>query len=1225
MKRKTQTKNLHPESLPSLPLLLCAACGPFGKSHTRAAGVDCDGVEGIVRDKAFYRVEEPMDLLTLHRFVGESPPLRAAISAVCEKRYRMESARAPYRKKKKDCQENLALLARGALLLGEESRFTELFAERVARRGGGFLWADEGIEPPHYWEIVLGVGLTGSELVPEGPAREEILRLEAEWYAFGARPAGAARGKGACGAPEEEALQVAAALRSADAEALKELAGQESEMAAAASLMLAGSWKEASIAFEKVLGWTRHDTMFLSRIHALPLLVYASLCVLLGKGKVRSLDAWLRTLREESAPMPDIMRLQYRSEMRAFTEHLKLVDSLLHRQSVPVSTILACNSFGCLPLALAYSALPTNVRKRLPVNILARGVDMLAQEGQVLLATYGAAALLGEELSSEWETRMEELVAAAPGVRLPAVLTEAATNELLDSLQEMEQCQQGLLWRILPPERGTLPQVRVCHKAGHLQLRLPRGDYYRGAEYIGILQRYAWNNHVMLNVSAAPRLMDLSVGMMRSVELTGALQPPGCDIVEATPQLVMLMEILNRGQVRACLRLRALPGADPLLVPGWGQDGVLVETEGKRLFVQRDLVQEGKLAKKALHSLGLPEKQVAELAGVGAVVMDELESVMALMRACQDNGMPLCWKGARRLRLYRPLRALNLHLGALGSDWLDLGAELEVDEDKVLELSSLLSAFAHRERGILPLGEDEYVLLSEGLERQLALLELVWQKKGKRHGVHRSALPLLEALTQEDQAQKAPEPAAAVPAGLKAELRPYQKAGFEWLASRSQKGVGAILADDMGLGKTVQMLALLLHEAQKEGAGPSLVVAPVSLLGNWAAEAARFAPSLHVFTLDTKGQEIPDSLPPGALVLVSYGRLAAYPELFSDRTWNIIALDEAQAIKNPESQRAHAVCALKSRMRFCLTGTPIENSLLDLWSEMHFLNPGLFGSREAFSRKFSRVEEKGKKLLRQVLAPLVLRRTKGEVLRQLPALTETQEQVEFSAKERALYESIRRAAVKKLRDEHVTNGGGIGMLAELTRLRRACCHGRLVLDSFAGSSSKLEVMVAKVVELKAAQRRVLIFSQFTDVLDLAEPVLNEAGVSWLRLDGSTPAARRSALVRRFQEGEADVFLISLKAGGVGLNLTAADYVLLLDPWWNPAVEDQAASRAHRMGQQNPVTVCRLVVRDTVEERILQMHRDKKELAESILSSGGKGVSLEVLRSLLTDEKRPARK
>ena len=319
-------------------------------------------------------------------------------------------------------------------------------------------------------------------------------------------------------------------------------------------------------------------------------------------------------------------------------------------------------------------------------------------------------------------------------------------------------------------------------------------------------------------------------------------------------------------------------------------------------------------------------------------------------------------------------------------------------------------------------------------------------------------------------------------------------------------------------------------------------------------------------------------------------------------------LDEAQSFRNPPTKRTKAILSLGAEARLALTGTPVENGLSDLWSIMNFLNPGLLGNLRSFRARYRSEEELP--VLHNLVRPLVLRRTRQQVLPQLPSLTEIEWKVELSTEERALYEATRRRALN-IMEQH---GSPANLFAELTRLRRLCCHGKLAVPSFKGKSSKLEALMELVTELRESGHKALVFSQFTDVLDLAEPLLAKAGISFLRLDGTTKASRRTHLVEQFQRGEADLFLISLKAGGVGLNLTTASYVILLDPWWNPAVESQAAARSHRIGQNQPVTLYRLIAEGTVEERVLALHQSKKHLAEAVITEGT--LPLSELRQLL---------
>ena len=664
------------------------------------------------------------------------------------------------------------------------------------------------------------------------------------------------------------------------------------------------------------------------------------------------------------------------------------------------------------------------------------------------------------------------------------------------------------------------------------------------------------------------------------------------------------------------LLVEHLPGRSSVLsVPGQGDAVMLLDTPKGPICVRRDREQElaevqsiisacpqlHKIARddeyrwqfnnqedmlQALHELGHTDKTVR---------WAEPETAFSIVDAPEEG-----------------VQVFVLHEH---KDWLEIGAELAVNEKEVLKLSTLMDAYRRRSGRFICLAPGRYMHADDELTKQLQQMDdYLRPNRKERNALPVAAVPgfaaqwqgrrsLPEAIChRENELQECST--AAVPPEFKATLRDYQLFGYRWLLARVRAGLGACLADDMGLGKTIQVLALLTERA---GEGVSFVVAPLSLMGNWVAEAARFAPTLRVISYAEKKRpaDMP-KLQAGDVVIASYGQVATHEKYFQGIEWNVIVLDEAQAIKNPSSRRAQAVCSLSASAKICLTGTPVENHLLDLWSIMHFLNPLLLGTRAEFSRR-SKGNLEG---LRSMVAPLMLRRTKKEVLPQLPPMTELRVMVDFSEEERALYESCRRRAL----DYAQQGDGAVTLLAELTRLRRLCCHGKLVLNDFHGQSSKLKAMLQLIEELNEAGHRALVFSQFTDVLDLAEIALHDKGFTTLRLDGSMSAAKREKKVQLFQQGNVQVFLISLKAGGVGLNLTAADYVILLDPWWNPAVEDQATSRSHRIGQHNPVTVYRLIARDTVEERVMEMQEAKQSLAESIIHEGT--ASLETLRNIL---------
>jgi superfamily II DNA or RNA helicase len=455
------------------------------------------------------------------------------------------------------------------------------------------------------------------------------------------------------------------------------------------------------------------------------------------------------------------------------------------------------------------------------------------------------------------------------------------------------------------------------------------------------------------------------------------------------------------------------------------------------------------------------------------------------------------------------------------------------------------------------------------------------------------------------------------PAGLGLQLRPYQLSGLAWLQHLRAHGLAGILADDMGLGKTAQALAHLLIEKQSGRLDhPALAVLPTSLLFNWLAEARRVAPSLRVLLL--QGPERARHfarLADYALVLTTYPLLWRDSRALTAQPWNLLILDEAQTVKNAGSRAANAVRRLQARHKLCLTGTPLENHLGELWAQFDFLMPGFLGDARSFQRLWRKpIEVGGESLRAQLLAqrvqPFILRRRKEDVAPELPPLSTVIRRVELIGAQRDLYESVRVAADKQVRRalEKLGFGGAqISVLDALLKLRQVCCDPRLVkgVEPVEGMErAKLELLIDMLPELVAEGRRVLVFSQFAEMLALIELELQRLDLPFLRLTGATPVAARADIVRRFQANEVPLMLISLKAGGVGLNLTAADTVIHVDPWWNPAVEAQASARAHRIGQDKPVFVYKLVVAGSIEERMLELQARKQALADGILGTDG---------------------
>ncbi|HEY3999682.1 MAG TPA: SNF2-related protein [Candidatus Xenobia bacterium] len=675
------------------------------------------------------------------------------------------------------------------------------------------------------------------------------------------------------------------------------------------------------------------------------------------------------------------------------------------------------------------------------------------------------------------------------------------------------------------------------------------------------------------------RLVQLIQRLSKDIQVVSVL--PVRDSDEADPRIYLQMSP-HGGVYVVSVRVRPFGTETPSFVPGQG--GATVSSEGRA--VRRDLAREvegATLLGQEDGALELPQ------------TLDLLERVRAL-----GDAVVVEWPPGASLRVRHANRAA-LRLSGDG-DWFAVDGEVATDEGEMLTLRVVLSALEHRGGRFVALGRGEFLALEERLRQQLAQLQAYG---GIR--VHRLSIPgLLDWLgpASGDDAWRShvarlqsPGPADLTD-DFAASLRDYQMDGFRWLVRLARWGAGALLADDMGLGKTIQSLALLAWQAHQPGPGcGALVVAPTSVLANWLDETWRFAPGLK-----PRLYEHPLGLvAANDVVICSYTMLHLRGEELADMHWRTILLDEAQAVKNAETRRAQAASKLRADFRLATTGTPVENHLDDLWSLFRFLVPGLLGTRAAFRQRFripvEQYQDEGvREQLRVLVAPFILRRTKAQVLPELPPRTEIQIQVELEERERALYEGVRQEALAHLHLEP----DRMRLLADLMKLRRACCHPRLVIAGSRVPSSKLEAFGRIVDDLMENAHRALVFSQFTDHLELVARFLDERNMRYQYLDGSTPGPVRRERVAAFQDGTDPLFLISLRAGGTGLNLTAADYVIHLDPWWNPAVEDQASDRAHRLGQQRPVTVYRLVARNTVEEKVVALHRHKRELAEALL-------------------------
>jgi superfamily II DNA or RNA helicase len=496
-----------------------------------------------------------------------------------------------------------------------------------------------------------------------------------------------------------------------------------------------------------------------------------------------------------------------------------------------------------------------------------------------------------------------------------------------------------------------------------------------------------------------------------------------------------------------------------------------------------------------------------------------------------------------------------------------------------------------------------------------------------RHAAKKSLNRLIETLGAEisrsckslaDRLINEPEPELAkLSEHLEGVLRPYQKQGFEFLADRVANGVGAILADDMGLGKTLQILAVIESILRDDEDAKTLVVCPASVVGVWLEQAQQFCPDLKFAAYRGAAERRREVLETGdwQVLVVNYALVRMDIDVLMAHEFDMVVLDEAQYIKNPDAQVTQAVKGLKTKRTLALTGTPLENRLLDLWSIMDFLNPKFLGAQDLFVSRFDGA--RGRHRLAERIAPVILRRTKEAVAPELPPRTEEVIRIDLPLQQRRIYEEQLSKARHLLKTR-----GPIEILASITRLRQICCHPVLVDSVLNSESAKLDTLVEMLEEIVEGGHSALVFSQFTSMLDLIREALDTAEIPTMTITGSTPTHKRAELVREFNEAEENrVFLLSLRAAGTGLTLTRADYVFLYDPWWNPAVERQAIDRTHRIGQDKPVFAYRLVAAETVEEKVLMMQDEKSEMFEDVLGGAeSRGMpsrlTADDLRSLL---------
>ncbi|MEQ3449998.1 MULTISPECIES: DEAD/DEAH box helicase [unclassified Pseudoalteromonas] len=839
-----------------------------------------------------------------------------------------------------------------------------------------------------------------------------------------------------------------------------------------------------------------------------------------------------------------------------------------------------------------------------------------------LSAAAGAQNLyLGEDLNTEIEL-----------TEYPAELQIRDNgDELMMSIPNLPQ---GIDYRMQLDEHARQDEYAFYSLQGHRYgFTLFTRQHLQVAEIIG-------ESGLVVPKAAKPKLLESITAIAPLLNIQSDLEgvETGLSTVEPAEELVVNITPYQGGLEFHCV---SMPFGDqgPMLHPGIGSPNLTTEIDNKRVATQRNLAREQCWLElldehcPAFLAMSDNRLQLDDLE-MALEALEQLEQCIA--KPVNELTLRLRWPRGKKFRLSKPLESQHLALAmSKQNQWFDVTGELQVDDAQVIELKKLLSLMATSHGRFVSLDGEQILALSQDLRNQLAQLDTVTDE-GQFHplasgqvaeataGMRMKTLPAWEE--QSKKMYQANALTLTVPPTLQAQLRDYQLAGFDWAMRLAHWGAGACLADDMGLGKTLQALAVILARASE---GPTLIIAPTSVCFNWQQEASKFAPALNMmlFSDHNSAQEREQLLTqagPFDCVVISYGLLQRQAELLKAKQWHTIIADEAQALKNPLAKRTVAACALKGEFKMITTGTPIENNLTELWSLFRFINPGLLGNLKRFNARFSQPMEnaeqdklaahKARQSLKQLVKPFILRRLKSQVLTELPEKTEINLTVSLSDDEMNFYEALRQHAIDQITESASTSSAAeqrIKMLAELTKLRQACCHPKLVMAESTLPSSKLDALGELLDELRQNNHKALIFSQFVGHLQIIKTLLEERSIAYQYLDGSTPATQRQERVNAFQRGNGEVFLISLKAGGSGLNLTAADYVIHMDPWWNPAVEAQASDRAHRMGQQRPVTIYRLIAKNTIEEKIVALHQHKRDLADQLLAGNEQAGKLSV--------------
>ena len=771
--------------------------------------------------------------------------------------------------------------------------------------------------------------------------------------------------------------------------------------------------------------------------------------------------------------------------------------------------------------------------------------------------------------------------------------------------------------------KDLLSQTSVYHRVDSMQyVHFPMSDHERA-----VLSE-------LLSVSEFPdeaeeKLTQLLPLLDNTIDIHSDLIHKEQELQILDPQSTLLIRLTpdptTQTMFDAYAIVRPLMGGKMAMTPAQGERTIIDQNETSgRVRIERDFEGEARNLSVFLNFCQEHDIELTENLGAHLSTPQVLD-ILAFVSSHPDiSGVE--WPEGEKLKMHHAKQPSdwNISLTPRGR-WFEVEGKVHLEDNTLLTAQQLLQALGNSHGGYVQLQNGDYLWLSERLRKQLDSLESLTTIENGRPTIPALQTGLLgeivngeidihhdaKFLDMKKRIEEAEKTTPKIPKNLQATLRPYQVEGYQWMCKLAMWGAGACLADDMGLGKTVQTIAVLLAYADK---GPSLVVAPASVVPNWRNEIKRFAPSLNVYVLSEYVNRINiiETAAEGEIVIATYGLMVTLHEFMGKKQWNCAVLDEAHNIKNRGTKTSSACMKLQAMNRIILTGTPVQNHLGELWNLFQFINPGLLGTYELFNQKYiipiaNLQDTDRQQQLQALVSPFMLRRTKQAVVQELPEKTEINISVELTDDEMAFYEVIRREAEQKFKEEgdQLT----INALAELTRLRRTACSPELIDPTWFAGSSKVNAFMELVQAIVDGGHSVLVFSQFTSFLQIVARALKENHVPYLYLDGSVTIRQREQLVADFQKGKSPVFLISLKAGGVGLNLTAANYVIHLDPWWNPAIEQQATDRAYRIGQQQAVTVYHLICHHTIEEKILRLHESKRALSDSILEGADQNFKL----------------